>query len=237
MRFANVLNNRSWITHNFAGHQLHLHGSGVCYWPERKTLIVSDLHLEKGSYLALQGQPIPLGDTRYTLERLQQVIVDLKPETVICLGDNIHDANGFLRMSTQDSSLLQSLCERVDHWQWVIGNHDPVNLQSFFLKKMEFTSEFIIDNVCFTHELQKDKPIQIIGHYHPKMCIRKQGARITGKCFSVSSHLLIMPAFGSYTGGLDISNKVYKDIFTETTRHYLLFKESIFLALQNKPNS
>ena len=88
----------------------------------------------------------------------------------------------------------------------------------------------IIDNLYFTHELQPDKPIQIIGHYHPKVAVKKQGVTITGKCFSVAKQRMILPAFGSYTGGLDIKAKVYHDILKGQAQYYMIFKDSIFVV-------
>lgn len=215
---------------NFAGQELHLLASGACYWPQKKTLIVADLHLEKGSYFALRGQPIPLTDTRNTLEKLQQELLNIQPETLICLGDNVHDAGGFLRMKQEDLILLQSLHERVTNWCWVIGNHDTTKLILPALENIQFASELLINNLCLSHEFQKNKPFQIIGHYHPKISLTRQGTKITGKCFSVTDKALILPAFGSYTGGLDIHNKVYRDILSGNKQYYLLFQNNIFLV-------
>lgn len=223
-------NNRQSLALNFAGHEFLLLASGGCYWPVKKTLIVSDLHLEKGSYFALRGQPLPIADTRCTLERLQQEIVRLEPETVICLGDNIHDAHGLMRMKEEDLSLLQSLCSRVVNWQWVMGNHDKLCLKKDLANKMQFVSEVNVDNVCFTHELQDSNLIQIIGHYHPKISIKMHGVKISGKCFSVTPERIIMPAFGSYTGGLDINDKVYNKVLNGPTQYYLLHRDNIFLV-------
>lgn len=221
-------NNRSTIPVNFAGNEVQLLVSGACYWPSRKTLIVADLHLEKGSYFALRGQPLPIADTRNTLEKLRQEIVKYQPETVICLGDNVHDAKGFLRMKQDDLFLLQSLRKEVTNWLWIIGNHDTAKLEEPAVEKMQFVSEVLLDNLCFTHDFQKDKPIQIIGHYHPKISIKRQGVKISGKCFLVTENTLILPAFGSYTGGLDIHNKVYGEILSKEKQYYLIFQDTIF---------
>lgn len=223
-------NNRCTITLNFAGHEIQLLASGACYWPQQKTLIVADLHLEKGSYFALRGQPIPLADTRSTLEKLQQEIFNLQPQRVICLGDNVHDAKGFLRMKEEDFLLLQSMHLSVPSWLWIIGNHETPRLEKPALEKINFVFEVIIDNLCFTHQFQKERLFQIMGHFHPKISITRQGVKITGKCFSVTENVLIMPAFGSYTGGLDINNQVYCEVLAGKKEYYLLFHNNIFLV-------
>lgn len=223
-------NNRNSLSILFAGHQLQLMASGACYWPQQQALIVSDLHLEKGSYFASRGHPIPLTDTRDTLEKLHQEIMCLQPKKVICLGDNVHDAQGFLRMNEYDLLLLEDLCTKVDNWLWIIGNHDTANLKLPTLANTQFVSEIILDHCCFTHDFKSNEKVQIIGHYHPKISIKRQNVKITGKCFSVSKSVLIMPSFGSYTGGLDVRNKVFQNVLPQYQQHYLLYKEHIFLV-------
>jgi DNA ligase-associated metallophosphoesterase len=222
-------NNRQAISVQFAGHEFILLGSGCCYWPKKEILIVSDLHLEKGSFLVMKGQPIPTADTRDTLDRLKNQIIELQPKMVLCLGDNVHDPNALLRMDSDDLNTLQSLCNTTVDWCWIIGNHDKVHLMNHSLLH-KFVNEVSIENICFTHELQENKPFQIMGHYHPKITIIKKGVRITGKCFAVTKNIIIMPSFGSYTGGLDIDDKAYISILKSVSQYYLIFKNYIFLA-------
>ncbi len=47
--------------------------SGAVFWPAEKTLLVADLHLEKGSAYASRGTMLPPYDTRETLTRLAGV--------------------------------------------------------------------------------------------------------------------------------------------------------------------
>lgn len=219
-----------FINVHFANYELLLLGSGGCYWPAKKTLIVSDLHLEKGSYFAARGQPLPLADTRDTLEKMHEDIIRWQPETVICLGDNVHDAQAFLRMTTQDLLYLESLCTNVVSWKWIVGNHDRLEFNNLPLHSTDFFSEVLIDGLCFTHDVQPEQPLQIIGHYHPKISIKRNGAKISGKCFSLSNNRLIMPAYGSYTGGLDVDEPIYKEILSGVVNHYILFNQHIFLV-------
>ena len=78
----------------FAGQLFLLDARGVLYCPQRDALVVSDLHLEKGSFLSRFANPLPQLDTRSTLLRLQCIIADYSPRQVICLGDSFHDADG-----------------------------------------------------------------------------------------------------------------------------------------------
>jgi metallophosphoesterase superfamily enzyme len=44
--------------------------SGALFWPEKQTVIFSDLHLEKGSWFAKQNVFLPPYDTLDTLNRV-----------------------------------------------------------------------------------------------------------------------------------------------------------------------
>jgi metallophosphoesterase superfamily enzyme len=82
-----------------AGVTLHADLSGALYWEEQQLLVVSDLHLEKGSSFAMRGTLLPPYDTIATLGRLGAVIARHDPRTVIALGDSFHDRNAHERLS------------------------------------------------------------------------------------------------------------------------------------------
>jgi hypothetical protein len=44
------------------------------------------------------------------------------------------------------------------------------------------------------------------GHFHPKLRLQLHGRRVSRRCFVVSETKLILPAFGSLTGGLDATH-------------------------------
>src|SRR6185503_2027816 len=80
------------------GKQLIADNSGALYWPGEATLLVADLHLEKGSAHAERGSFLPPYDTRQTLMRLAEVIDRYEPARVIALGDSVHDVSAARRM-------------------------------------------------------------------------------------------------------------------------------------------
>ena len=55
-----------------AGHAMRPLAAGALYWEAEDTLLVADLHLEKGAAFAALGMLLPPYDTRTTLERLSQ---------------------------------------------------------------------------------------------------------------------------------------------------------------------
>src|SRR6201986_4496286 len=111
-------------TVSIAGVMLSADVSGALFWDEQSLLVVSDLHLEKGSSLAARGILLPPYDTVATLSRLAAVIARHDPRMVIALGDSFHDREAHERLSDTDREALSALQARRD-WIWISGNHDP----------------------------------------------------------------------------------------------------------------
>src|SRR5258708_11852019 len=102
----------------------HADLSGALLWKEQGLLVVSDLHLEKGSSFAARGVLLPPYDTVATLSRLSAVIARHDPRSVIALGDSFHDRDAHARLSATDREAIAALQARRD-WIWIAGNHDP----------------------------------------------------------------------------------------------------------------
>jgi DNA ligase-associated metallophosphoesterase len=223
-----VSNNTSFLNIVFATHKFTLDAAGALYWPQEKTLVVSDLHLEKGSYFAERQQLLPSYDTKDTLDRIETLLQHYQPERLICLGDNLHDKNALTRMQKPDYAKLIVLYESVKEWIWIIGNHDTKDLAVNPLAHMRFEIVYQLHDIIFTHEFIAGEPYQIGGHFHPKITISVNNTLVTGKCFMVTDNKIIMPAFGTYTGGLNTSNPIFeKTLQTKEFKGYLFHKNNI----------
>lgn len=208
----------------FADHQLIFSSLGALYWQEHELLVISDLHLEKGSYHAQRGSPLPLYDSLDTLQRLKRVINTFQPKKVLSLGDNIHDDHAFTRMNKDTKKLLEYLTQEVDEWIWIMGNHDR-QVTPELNSSIHFYSHLQLGAITFSHDFREEIPYQIVGHYHPKVRIKN----ISGKCFLYNNNKIIMPSFGSYTGGFDIDSARFKQItHNEVFQAYLLNKEKMW---------
>ena len=138
--------------------------SGVLVWPAESTLIVADLHLEKGSAFARRGQMLPPYDTRATLARLAAAIDRHRPRRVIALGDSFHDAEGPARLGDDEMGMLSDM-QRGRTWVWISGNHDP---DADPRLGGEAAAALVVAGVSLQHEPDPgcDRP-QIVGHLHP----------------------------------------------------------------------
>ncbi len=182
---------------------------GAVYWAREQTLIVSDLHFEKGSSFAARGVMLPPYDTRTTLMRLAALMRRYKPARVISLGDAFHDGEAEARMDDEDAANLESLM-RATEWVWILGNHDPEPPARF---AAETTFRKRIGALVFRHEPKEGKAKgEIAGHLHPCARVLSEGRALRRRCFAVGEDRMIMPAMGAYTGGLNILDKAYAPI-------------------------
>ncbi|MEO8115667.1 MAG: phosphoesterase, partial [Phenylobacterium sp.] len=86
-----------------------LRPSGALWLEAVATLVVADLHLEKGSSYAARGQMLPPYDTRDTLGRLEAEVTALTPRAVVLLGDTFHDRQSEARLAADDAERLRAL--------------------------------------------------------------------------------------------------------------------------------
>lgn len=184
--------------------------SGALYWPDESLLAVADLHFEKGSAFALNGMLLPPYDTASTLERLAWIIAYYDPRIVVALGDNFHDGDGAARLRPEDRSALYSLQQSRD-WIWVTGNHDPRPMVGV---GGEFAGSVACGKIHFRHEPGGDCDAgEVAGHLHPSARICQRGRTLTRRCFAADERRLVLPAFGAYTGGLNVRNSAFVRVF------------------------
>src|SRR5258708_9879346 len=185
--------------------------SGALFWQEQSLLVVSDLHLERGSSFAGRGVLLRPDDTVATLSRLAAVIARHDPRMVIALGDSFHDRNAHERLSEPDREALTAMQVRRD-WIWISGNHDPA-LPSDLGGVV--ADEVAIGNIMFRHE-PTGAVGEIAGHLHPKARIATRGRAMERRCFACDGERAVMPALGAYTGGPRNRDPAYAKIFLTT---------------------
>lgn len=184
--------------------------SGALYCRSEKALIVADLHFEKGSSYARRGAMLPPYDTRATLMRLAAVIDRHDVETVIALGDSLHDTDAVARMNTDDLDILHIMQED-RRWIWITGNHDPVLGD---VLGGEVAEEMTLAGLSLRH-VPRNAPVthEIAGHLHPAAKLSVYGSTLRRPCFVGNGRRLVLPAFGAFTGGLNVLDDAFAPLF------------------------
>jgi DNA ligase-associated metallophosphoesterase len=185
---------------SFADETFQATADGALYWPAQSALLVADLHLEKASWFARLGQFLPPYDSHSTLTALSAEVERTGAKRLYCLGDSFHDRFGCDRLPASARELLTQLTSTLD-WTWIVGNHDP-GFADHCGGRIE--DEVEIGGIVLRHEVVRGEPRpEISGHFHPKLRVHLRGRQVSRRCFVTSSNKIIMPAFGSLTGGLD----------------------------------
>jgi len=198
--------------------------AGALFWPATGLLAVSDLHLEKGSSYARRGQLLPPWDTHTTLDRLMLLLRRYQPRIVLALGDSFHDDDGAGRLPSGELSRLQAMTE-AHRFIWVQGNHDPAPPRGV---GGEWVETFTTTTLVFRHQAIAAPDGEICGHHHPKAAVPARGGSVSRPCFVADARRLMMPAFGAYTGGLDVRDPAIARLFPRGGRVFLLGKERLF---------
>jgi DNA ligase-associated metallophosphoesterase len=210
---------------HLAGERLMLDPMGALFWPEMRLLAVSDLHLEKGSSFARRGMLLPPWDTHATIDRLTLLLRRWSPVTVVALGDSFHDADGSGRLPPTEQQRLNTMTAAY-RFLWVQGNHDPSAPSGI---GGEWVDSVAIGPIVFRHEAVFGTDVgEIVGHHHPKATIPARSGSVCRPCFVFDGRRLMMPAFGAYTGGLDVRDPAISRLFPRGGRVFLLGKDRLF---------
>lgn len=188
---------------SFAGHEFLAHRHAALFWPARSTLLVADLHLEKASWYGRHGRHLPPYDSHETLERLAVLVAETGAARVCCLGDNFHDDDGEARLPDCAAQRLRALTGGTE-WIWITGNHDAALAARF---GGVVVREWLLGGLALRHEAEPGASgPELSGHFHPKFRMQLRGRMVSRRCFVRTADKLILPAFGSLTGGLDWSH-------------------------------
>lgn len=184
----------------FHGHALDLLPGGAVFLPETSTLVVADLHLGKSAVFRAKGLPLPEGDVARDLSRLAELARLHGAAELVIAGDLFHGPVGITPVIEEELGRL--MAKLTCPLRLVEGNHDA--------KIRELPCGLIAEPMIERAGLRilhdpKDADgaqLSLAGHWHPIARI-PDGKRTSLRlpCFLLRKHTLILPAFGSFTGG------------------------------------
>lgn len=208
-----------------SGETLVLDPGGAAWWPAEKTLIVADLHFEKGSSYARSGQFLPPYDTRATLKRIAILIARYTPARVIALGDSFHDDGAAARLDAEEIAILSVLTMKAE-WIWVEGNHDPC--------PPEWLGGTVAPHVQSGALLFRHIPCEtpcageVAGHVHPVVRVNRNGLSLRRRCFMSDGLRLLLPALGAYTGGFDVCDEAVTSLFSREAGVFAMGRDRVY---------
>ena len=199
--------------------------SGALWCEQTSTLVVSDLHLEKGSAAARRGTLMPPYDTAQTLDALAKTIARFDPRRVVSLGDSFHDDGALGRIAERDMTMLAGL-QRGRDWLWISGNHDE-GLSGVL--PGDHADALVEDGLRFVHIPRAGQGgAEIAGHLHPCVKIQTRVGNLRRRAFVFDGARLIMPAFGAYAGGLNARDSAILSLFARGFSVLALGRERVF---------
>ena len=168
---------------------------------------------------------LPPWDTHATIDRLTLLLRRWSPRTVVALGDSFHDAFGSGRLPPSEVSRLNAMTG-AHRFIWVQGNHDPTPPDGL---GGEWIASFAAGPMVFRHQAIAAADVgEVVGHHHPKATVAARSGSVCRPCFVFDGRRLMMPAFGAYTGGLDVRDAAINRLFPRGGRVFLLGRDRLF---------
>ncbi len=190
------------VTIAVAGQALSLLPQKAALLPDSRTLLIADAHVGKATSFRALGVPVPRGTTSATLAALSELIDRHAARRVVFLGDFLHSPKAH----------AAATLEAVARWRarhaalplvLVRGNHDERAGDPPASLGIEVVDEPLREGplaLCH-HPAPLDGAYVIAGHLHP--CVSVQGRaheRLRLPCFHVGERVMVLTAFGSFTG-------------------------------------
>ena len=183
---------------DFGGESLHLHPEKAVFFNSKSALLIADTHFGKATHFRKSGIPVSDEVFLQDLNRLNQVVEKTSAKLVYVLGDLFHSKHNS-EWERLGEWLKQSPIEKMI---LIPGNHDKGILKLEKLHKLDIAEpEIMLGNILLSHHGVEGEQVQIHGHVHPCVHLKgkaKQGLKLP--CFHQRNKILILPAFGGFTG-------------------------------------
>lgn len=179
--------------------------------PDR-TLVVADLHLGKATAFQAKGLAIPEGDSDADLHRLGTLCEQVRASRIVINGDLFHSPAG---LSPEIERLLETWLFTVGvPVELVLGNHDRklarLPLWITAIAAVEHAGFHLVHDPA---DAPDDRPV-VAAHWHPVAKIA-DGKRTSLRlpCFLLRRNVLVLPSFGSFTGGAIVDREKGDRVF------------------------
>jgi DNA ligase-associated metallophosphoesterase len=190
------------VTVEAAGERLVLLARKAVFWPRERLLAIADIHFGKAAAFRALGIPVPRGTTSENLDALDALIDATGANHVLFLGDFLH-ARAAHAAGTQAAMLAWRRCRCDLILTLVRGNHDKHAGDPAELLAIDLVDEpWTVGPLSFCHHPDLDAPGYVLaGHVHPVYVLATRFDALRLPCFVLGPRRMILPSFGSFTGG------------------------------------
>jgi len=185
--------------------------------PEKKILVLSDLHIGYEEALSEAGVFLPKTQFKKMLEDLERVFKKIgKVKEIVILGDLKHEFGQISKQEWRETlrflDFLEKSCKKI---VLIKGNHDTILEPLAERKNLKIVNFYVKDELAFLHGhklfprcLDKKIKTLVMGHKHPAITIREGVKAETYKCFLVgrwkNKKIVILPSFFPLVEGSDV---------------------------------
>lgn len=211
---AKPITHVSDLTVECQGETLVLNSLGAVYRPETRTVLIADLHLGKDAEFGRAGMAMPYGMSVAIFQRFSQLLETYEPDRLIVLGDFMHvppqEEDTWPREFSQWLDRYRGLTVAV-----VGGNHDHVSGRKKIDSRLQWlTAPYLAYPFVYAHQPIAHKSFFVLaGHIHPTFVLATRYDRIRTPVFWFRSSMAVLPAFGPFTGGYNITRDIGDRIF------------------------
>lgn len=190
------------VTIEVAGQAMVLLPQKAALLPQSHTLLIADAHIGKATSFRALGVPVPGGTTSETLAGIATLVARHEVRRIVFLGDFLHSARAHAAATLAAVGRWRA---QLGALQLVLvrGNHDDRAGDPPAELGFEVVDEPLREGglaLCH-HPRPVDGAFVIAGHLHP--CVSVHGRareRLRLPCFHGFDRMLVLPAFGSFTG-------------------------------------
>lgn len=192
------------MTINCSGEKLVLDKERAIYWPSKRMLIISDIHIGKSAHFRKHGIAVPSTLGQKDLNRITKLTNQYETDLLVVTGDMFHnrmnsDVEHFRTWRNEHATLRIALIK---------GNHDDLKAADYAGLGIEIhDKELLLHPFRFIHDKPEtsDEYFNITGHIHPGITVYgKARQRLRLPCFYFSDTCAVLPAFSAFTGLSDI---------------------------------
>jgi putative SbcD/Mre11-related phosphoesterase len=191
------------------------HASGALWLPGEGVALLADVHLGYGWAQRRRGQlgPVYDGGAR---QRLESVLAELHPETVVFLGDIVHAP----KPAPMERELVEeTLHSAASQTKLIVvrGNHDRAFDRDYAHLGIVVAECWHGSGITAVHG---DRPVECppnrhlaIGHLHPALSVRDDaGASQRIPAFLVSEKATVLPAFSPFAAGFSVNSHIPAEV-------------------------